>query len=440
MISTSAGFPYWEVILDKNGRLTSEANGDAIVAEATAENLTDLFVFSHGWNNDQHYARQLYKGFFEQLRKVLDARSGRLSRAAAAIGVIGVIWPSMRWADEAQPLAPGAELALDNVSAESPLATTFEQLRNILDTPEEKSVLARMQELLEARPPDQERLREFHQLMRSLATDEPSEAEDNGEAAGLLASDPIAVFSRFATTARARREEGAVGLGDAFGTIWAGATQAFRQLTYWRMKSRAGVVGQAGLGPLLGRIEATSNLNLHLIGHSFGGRVISFALAGLPSPPRHPAGGARSAIKSLVLLQGAFSYFAFASALPHDPSRAGALAGKQGRVDGPIVVSHSRYDTAVGVLYPLASEIARQDAAGIAVSAWGAMGHLGAQAVDATPSDISVIGTAYELRPGKFLNLNCDTVIRRGGPPSGAHSDILHPELAWVALAASGIG
>jgi hypothetical protein len=27
--------------------------------------------------------------------------------------------------------------------------------------------------------------------------------------------------------------------------------------------------------------------------------------------------------------------------------------------------------------------------------------------------------------------------VRRGGAPTGAHSDIVHPELTWVVLAAS---
>src|SRR6266481_1377690 len=192
MTNRIAGFPYWETIFDKNGHLTNEATADLIVAQASTEKLTDLFIFSHGWNNDQSYARQLYKGFFKQLRDVVESRAGGLARPAA-IGVIGVIWPSMRWVDEAQPLAPGTELALGTGEAVDPLTTTFQQLQNIFDMPEEKTVLAQMQELLETRPTEREKLQDFHELMRSLATDETPAAEDNGEAAGLLAPDPMAV-------------------------------------------------------------------------------------------------------------------------------------------------------------------------------------------------------------------------------------------------------
>jgi hypothetical protein len=30
--------------------------------------------------------------------------------------------------------------------------------------------------------------------------------------------------------------------------------------------------------------------------------------------------------------------------------------------------------------------------------------------------------------------------VCHGKPPSGAHSDIVHPELAWAMLAAAGLG
>ena len=113
-------------------------------------------------------------------------------------------------------------------------------------------------------------------------------------------------------------------------------------------------MGKEGVGPLIGRLHAARpELRIHLIGHSFGARLVSFALAGLPDPVG--TAGAASPIKSLVLLQGAFSHFTFADSLPHNPRQSGALAGLARRVDGPLVVSHSEKDLAVGKYYPLAS-------------------------------------------------------------------------------------
>jgi hypothetical protein len=48
-------------------------------------------------------------------------------------------------------------------------------------------------------------------------------------------------------------------------------------------------------------------------------------------------------------------------------------------------------------------------------------------------------GTAYPLQDGKWLNLDGNQVIVNGGPPSGSHSHIIHPETAWAALAAAKI-
>jgi hypothetical protein len=140
-------------------------------------------------------------------------------------------------------------------------------------------------------------------------------------------------------------------------------------------------------------------------------------------------------------LQGAFSHFTFADPLPFDSTRKGELAGMASRVDGPLLTTHSLKDTAVGVAYPLASLIAGQDAAGEddLLFRWGSMGHDGAQAVDAKNVPLSNAGASYELETGKWLNLDGNMVIINGGPPSGAHSDIVHPQTAWAALAAAGI-
>ena len=53
--------------------------------------------------------------------------------------------------------------------------------------------------------------------------------------------------------------------------------------------------------------------------------------------------------------------------------------------------------------------------------------------------DLGPVGTTYPFQPGRFLNLNANAVVNRGGPPAGAHSDIFHPELVWAGLAAAGL-
>src|SRR5215204_5965353 len=430
---------HWEVSFDERGK-PDQGDVGKLLEELPGRDLTDLFVFSHGWNSDRGQARRLYELYFGQLPDLLASDGAQGVEA----GWLGVVWPSKRWADEPEPTAGAdgggaAGLGAGGAAgAGSPVPSDpllVEDLKDVFEGTERQAALDELARLLEERPEDPAALARFQALMAELATgpDAGSPGEDQGEQA-LVTDDPEEVFGRFADAVPETGEGGAAGLGDTFGRLWKGAKEALRQLTYFEMKKRAGVVGKQGLGPLLGRIaEADPEVRLHLIGHSFGARLVSFALAGLPSGD--------SPVKSLYLLQGAFSHFAFADALPMDRSRGGALKGMAVRVDGPLVASFTIHDMAVGKLYPLAALSSRDDAAGLEdrLFRWGGIGHDGAQAVDATVATLAPVGSSYPFQRGRFVNLDGNAIVNRGGPPSGAHSDIFHPELIWAGLAAAGL-
>jgi len=439
MAGEIAGRPHWEVGFDEQGR-PDQGDADTLLAELPGQDLTDLFVFSHGWNNDRGQARRLYQLYFQQVPGLL----GQGGAQGARVGSLGVVWPSKRWADEPEPTGDagdgGGAAGLADTAGPAPAAPAgdgalVEDLKDVFAGDDRRAALDELARLLEERPEDPAALARFQALMGELAGDPDAEpaGEDQGELA-LVTDDPEEVFGRFADAVPQTGEGGAAGLGDAFGRLWNGAKEALRQLTYFEMKKRAGVVGRQGLGPLLGRVhQADPEVRVHLVGHSFGARLVSFALAGLP-PGDSP-------VKSLYLLQGAFSHFAFADALPMDRSRGGALKGMAARVDGPLVASFSVHDTAVGRLYPLASLSSRDDSAGLEdqLFRWGGIGHDGAQAVEATVATLGPVGTAYPFSRGRFVNLDGNGVITRGQPPSGAHSDVFHPELVWAGLAAAGL-
>ena len=213
-----------------------------------------------------------------------------------------------------------------------------------------------------------------------------------------------------------------------------------RTLSYYEMKNRAGVVGQNGLGPLLGGLTGPSGApRIHLMGHSFGARLVSYSLAGLPGNQT----GAASPVKSLTLIQGAFSHFTFASSLMFDPSRPGGLAGDGSRVDGPLLATFSSADRAVGWWYPTASMLAGQDSESATdlVYRWGGMGHDGYQQ-NPTPTGVvmQAQGTPYDFQPGTFYDLDANAVICANQSAfSGAHSDIQHPEVLWAVVSAAGL-
>jgi hypothetical protein len=458
-----AGLPFWEVAFDAAGN-PGDGAVDTLLAEVRNRGITDLIVFAHGWNTDPTAARRLYESFAgliaSQLIHVPDGRT-------VTVGLAGVLWPSQRWSDEPIPdfratasvdaavpatRAGGAASLADRATQPQRPASLGldDQQLDMLHSlfPNATAQLDIMADLLDG-PPSFEAIDAFHAALVDFSatvaiasTDGEDDAATPLPAPGaprMLRDDATVLFERYRDAlvrVGAELEDGGgqAGIGDALGGILHGAKEALRQATYWQMKNRAGHVGQQGLGPLLGALDPTA-VRVHLVGHSFGARLVSFALAGLPA--------GRSPVRSMTLLQAAFSHFAFADPLPFDAGRRGALAGMQARVNGPLVACFSEHDSAVGTFYPLASFAAQDDSAAAdeALSRWGGIGAGGVRGVSA-PLDIvqpAGPGTVYRFATGRALNVDASQVVRRGGPPSGAHSDIVHPELTWIVLSAGGI-
>jgi hypothetical protein len=414
------GLPYYEVDFNADGSLnTANGGGDGgLPAAVAAGGITDLFVLSHGWNNGVDSARNLYIAMFGLL-------AAQLGTHLASSAAVGVIWPSLLFPDDDPATAPavpstGAELA-------EALTPSF---------PGQQQQLNTIGQLLDQQPQDPTKLTQFHQLVNGLVTTKPQGVEDTGEAA-LITADTATAFGHAAAMAP-HATSSAQGIGNPFAGLWSGAREVLRTLSYYEMKNRAGVVGQNGLGPLLATLRGPSGPpRIHLMGHSFGARLVSYTLAGLPAGQT----GSASPVKSLTLIQGAFSHFTFASSLMFDPTRAGGLAGDGSRVDGPLLATFSAADRAVGWWYPAASMLAGQDSESAAdlVYRWGGMGHDGYQQTPVpTPLVLAPARTPYAFTTGGFYNLDANAVICKNQSPfSGAHSDIQHPEVLWAVVAAA---
>jgi hypothetical protein len=419
-MSTINGLPCYEIHFNADGTLdTATGDGDGGVRDAVASGgITDLFVLSHGWNNGVDSARDLYRAMFALLS---DQLGGHKSASAA----VGIIWPSLLFPDDDPGTAPpvpssGAQLA-------AALAPAF---------PEQKTQLATLGALLDEKPQAVDKLTEFHSLASQLVTTDPLGGEDAGESA-LLHTDTMSVLGHAAAMAPATAP-GARGLANPFDGLWSGAREVLRTLSYYEMKNRGGVVGKDGLGPLLATLAGPSGPpRIHLMGHSFGARLVAYALAGLPDGHT----GTASPVKSLTLIQGAFSHFTFASPLPVDAKRDGGLAGRGARVDGPLLATFTAADRAVGWWYPAASMLAREDSKGASdlVYRWGAMGHDGYQQNPApTVTPLVEPGKPYDFAPGKFYALDSNAVIKANQSDfSGAHSDIRHAEVLWAVVCAA---
>jgi hypothetical protein len=55
--------------------------------------ITDVFVFSHGWNNDWATALERYRTFFTTYRTMVDRENVALGRDYRPV-LVGVFWPS----------------------------------------------------------------------------------------------------------------------------------------------------------------------------------------------------------------------------------------------------------------------------------------------------------------------------------------------------------
>jgi hypothetical protein len=427
--------PYWELTFDADGD-PDTGRRDRLLAEVVDRGVRDLVVFSHGWNSDRSGATRLYSRFFAPFPQLAPT---------ARLGYVGVVWPSMRFSDEPIPDFPRS------VAAEMPPRPVLDKdtRHALLETfPGRATVIDQLSRLLDQQPPEEAELEEFGRLVRMLVDVVPPGPQAlfaaDTLAEGVPQDEPV-IFAGSAATvceefARALAHlESPDGVeGFTIPNPWDGAHELLRQGTYYAMKRRAGTVGERGLGRVIGQLaKAAPGVRVHLVGHSFGGRLVSFALRGLPE-------GVRT-VKSVTLLQGAFSHYAFATRLPHDTRAGGVLQGQQNRVDGPLVCCFSGHDSALGTLYPLASRMAG-DAQGVAAfdlgralgAKWGAMGHDGVQAVPDTPS-VKLADALRKLPAKGCVNVDAAAVVRRGGPPSGAHSDICHRELAQLVLAAGRI-
>ncbi|BFV55494.1 hypothetical protein KCMC57_up05980 [Kitasatospora sp. CMC57] len=410
MADPIAGLPYWEIRFDQDGHLLDD---DGLVAELPGTGVSELFVFSHGWNNSDTGARTLYAYTFDELSHQID----RFAPAwRGRVGVVGVFWPSLLFPEDAPdtPATPSspAELA----AALGPAFAAPQQ-----------AGLAEITTLLEQQPQVPEQLAKCHRLVAELVTSPALAEEDRGQEA-VLTKPTGEVFSALAGLASEQGD--AQGLPNPFKVLWRGAREALRTASYYEMKNRAGVIGRNGLGPLLGRV-AGNGLRVHLIGHSFGARLVSFALPGLPE-------GVGSPVASLLLVQGAFSHFSFAAPVPIDHGHQGFLAPYFDRVAGPLQSTFSLGDRAVGWWYPAASMLSNEDdqAASDLTYRWGGMGHDGFQQDGVEQFDLKPEGTAYPLEAGHFYRLRSDEVIAEDQSPfAGAHSDIRHPEVVWAALA-----
>src|SRR5882757_9209205 len=137
-------FPYFEIQFTKDGGISDQIEVKQAADGILKNKITDLFAFSHGWNNDMDEARKLYRDFFASMRVVMEKKAGKLTGRKFA--VLGILWPSKKFTDE--DLIPSGAASVGGVVEEEKIKDRIDHLKDALDTNAAKKELEEAKDLV----------------------------------------------------------------------------------------------------------------------------------------------------------------------------------------------------------------------------------------------------------------------------------------------------
>lgn len=427
-MSELAEFPYIEIEFDANGTAALATSDDAAKAFVLENSITDLFVISHGWNNNRDEAFELYDDLFGSVRSLLAIGSVDLS--GRTFGILGIIWPSKKFTGAAA--GAGANAAgFGNSESDETIHALLDELKDVLDGDEARAKVEALKALVSELDDDPAARTSFAEGLRDLLPQDAMSTEDastlffDADAESLFdcLKAPFLMMGppgdgQGAVGGLSGVDGGTVGLGDFLSGTKAAARRLLNYATYYVMKARAGAVGENGVSSIIQAIrQADADVRIHLVGHSFGGRVVTAAAQQAGSTEGYEP-------TSMALLQAAFSHNGFAREFKagEDGYFRSVLSAE--KVRGPVLVTHTHNDKANAIAYPIASRIAGQNAAafGAPSDVYGAIGANGAQNTpEATTGTLLNAGDAgYTFSPGKVYNLRSDAHIADHGDVRGA--------------------
>jgi hypothetical protein len=421
------------------GLLSFDAHGaerrddpDGVMSErlrelAAAGDVTNVFIFSHGWMGDVPAALRQYDLWI----KAFDTLTADRERASMIFPgfrplYIGLHWPSLPWGDEElEESGDGSFSAEDTSIFDERMARYLEWLG---DTPGVRQALTTILAEADAEIGPDELAPHVRDAFLAL------DAELG------LGGGPDADGLPFDPDQMAAAQDG-VSFGESNPVV---VLDMLRTLSYWSMKKRARRIGEGAMHDFLRRLQQVidrQRMRIHLMGHSFGCVVISSILGGPGgrSPLERP-------VDSVALVQGAVSLWSYAAQIPgaSDPGYFCDIITR-GKVRGPLITTRSRHDAAVNKPYRLASQLSGAysfDAEDY--PKYGAVGRFGLQGL---PRDRVVdtvllgVGEPYGFACGHVYNLESSRYICKLEGAAGAHNDIGGREVAhaiWEAALASG--
>ena len=375
----AATAPLYLINFDKKGRCESPLTFKEVVALAESGDYTDVFVISHGWNNDWPAATHLYESFLGGFAAQQPDAQAFLGRPYRPL-FVGIIWPStvLMTAAERGPRAEGAreggefetqmeademrreirDLAAQLADDRPGSADAIERELNAYLTPQaagDDGAALRLAQRLAPACDDEEVPRgggestaeALVRAAREAANASASARGDGGTPVGNGPTGNNPTGNRAAgnnpTGNRPATDDpgsddpaptvtpGTRGTAGGHGSPAAPPEAApdaaassrplaelgglpdlrwiFRGASVWMMKDRAGLVGANGVADLVGKLVKSPRSRVHLIGHSYGAKVV---LAATEAADFGPDGR----VDSILLLQPAVSANCFAAEVP----------------------------------------------------------------------------------------------------------------------------
>jgi hypothetical protein len=271
--------PTWLVRFDKQGNCSSVATQSAFLATVRAGD--DVILFSHGWRTRFFEAVDLYQKFLLALEAV--RRANRKPKRSFAF--VGVTWPS-DW----NLFRDGPRMAADGPGTEDiEIAETLEEVAASLAPPQ----AARLYDLVSQESVSATEAEELARLLLALQ----SQSVDDDIGAGptdLSVEDFLSGWRAVEADERTTSDDGPIGrpglaTSDAAEPTAAGVLQRLNPVralgvtSLLQMKDRAGHVGKNGVAQLLTALLG-KGARVHVVGHSFGSKVVLSAtkVAGKP--------------------------------------------------------------------------------------------------------------------------------------------------------------
>lgn len=422
--------PFYIVPFDRDGVCTGPVTARNLLATVATQRPTDVFLFSHGWNNDWKAATARYDQFIAGFARMRAEHP--LDRPFRPV-LVGIVWPSTALV---APWEQAPDIAATDGDDDAVAEERAEVAEVAAIVPEEKRAL--FYELAQRQDLSDAEAAEFAGLVVPAfeGGDEVDTAEPDAESVlevwRSLPGRPAAIPTEFGRV----QWPGADVAGDearaeaAADARAAGLLQALdprglvRLATVLLMKDRAGRVGGRGVADLLESLLATSDARVHLVGHSYGAKVVLSALAAKPhSRP----------VESVLLLQPAVSHLCFAADVD-GAGRPGGYRPALARTRQPIMTTYSRHDFPLTKVFHWAvrrpSDLGEVVIAG-APNRYAALGGFGPGGVEGEVTRVVAAVPPHPYDPpepgSRLVAVEASTVIK-------GHGEVQVPATFWMLL------